>query len=269
MSTAKEQLEALDKAEIIDLYLALEVAFGNAQNAVRHADKMALLGEMSGNMAHEINNPLLVLTGYISKLTTYLSEAPVDPVKAAKALERIDSMTKRIQYIVKGLLKFSRNEQQLDFAAEKLQTIFDDTIILCKHKLKRACVDLTVDPFPEDLEIVCAQIQVSQVLLNLLSNAHDAIKDQENPWIRIGVSPSPTTLTITVTDSGYGIPEAIQKNIFERGFTTKGVGVGTGLGLALCAEFIEAHGGRLYVDNNKPNTTFVIEIPKNPASKAS
>lgn len=291
MASSKKELKALKKDELIDRVLKLEkdldlqrvsnaltVVDKNmteeqlkiANNVKDSTEKMALLGEMSGNMAHEINNPLLVLNGYISKLKRYMEHGEEDRQKIDKAIERIDSMTKRIQFIIKGLLKFSRGESKsLDFGLTKVSSIIEDTVVLCDHKIKRAGITLTISDIPQELEVECAQIQISQVLLNLFSNAHDAIISLENPWITVEVYDLGETVKIQLTDCGKGIPLDTQKKLFERGFTTKAIGLGTGLGLALSKELISAHGGSLEIDNQCENTRFIILLPKVQAHRAS
>ena len=284
MPSSTKELEALSKEDLIKKVREVERAAESqkvsnsldmlekneakeqlklAAQYKENTEKMALLGEMSGNMAHEINNPLLVLNGYVGKLKKYMLEESPDRAKMEKAVERVDSMAKRIQFIIKGILKFSRsNTNEMDFTSEKIKVILDDTIVLCDHKLKRACIKLNVEDFDEDLEIECAQIQVSQVILNLLGNSHDAIKDMKDPWINIKVEDLGDNIKIQLTDCGKGIPMHVQQKLFDRGFTTKGIGVGTGLGLALSRDLIEAHNGSLAIDNNSENTRFVIILPK-------
>ena len=240
------------------------------QNRALSAEKMALLGEMSGNMAHEINNPLLVLSGYAAKIRKFHTQGAPDPQKMDKAIERVESMAKRIQKIIKGLLRFSRADATLLPEMANVADIVEETLVICEHKFKRSGVKFEVPEIDKNLNLFCESVPISQVILNLLGNAHDAIEQMNDPWIKLEVIETTDHVTFRVTDSGPGIPPDVQENIFKKFFTTKAVGKGTGLGLALCGEIVAKHQGRFSIDNNVKNTCFVVEIPKNiKQSKAS
>ena len=105
-------------------------------------------------------------------------------------------------------------------------------------------------------------LQMSQVVINLLTNDFDAIEKTSNPWVEISVSKSTeNVLILKIKDSGLGIPKEIQSKIFQPFFTTKEVGKGAGLGWSLCSSIVQRHGGTLTLDNNCPNTCFVIRLP--------
>lgn len=284
----RAQLEKLSQSELIDKVIETERELGRHKvvslldtmekneavekmkgliGQMEHADKMALLGEISGNMAHEINNPLLVLTGYIGKLSRYVEQNDLELEKVAKATERINAMTKRIQFIVKGMLKFSRGDSVLDYVEEKVQTLVEDTIVLIESKMKTNGVDFTVEEFEKELKIDCSPVQLTQVFLNLLGNACDAVSNHDEPWVRFTVSSMGEWIEFRVVDSGKGIAKSTQDSLFKRGFTTKKIGKGTGLGLSISSEIVRAHGGELFVDDSCANTTFVVKVPKNKISR--
>ena len=108
----------------------------------------------------------------------------------------------------------------------------------------------------------CRATQISQVLLNLLNNACDAIRDLPEKWIRIGYEESVAGFELSVTDSGTGIDRAILDKLFQPFFTTKGVNVGTGLGLSISKGIAESHGGSLEYDSSCPNTRFILSLPR-------
>ena len=118
--------------------------------------------------------------------------------------------------------------------------------------------------------MIHAQVtQISQVLLNLIHNAYDAIEKEKIRWIELCAKETAENIEISVTDSGPGIPEAIRHKILEPFFTTKAVGKGTGLGLSISARLIKSHQGQLFVDATSKNTKFVILLPKTlPASNS-
>lgn len=103
--------------------------------------------------------------------------------------------------------------------------------------------------------------QISQVLLNLLSNAIDAVEKSNEKWIELRGFTRDHSVFITVTDSGKGIPPVVASRLMEPFFTTKEVGKGTGLGLSISKRIIEEYRGQLYYDTSSPQTRFVIELP--------
>jgi two-component system sensor histidine kinase DctS len=114
----------------------------------------------------------------------------------------------------------------------------------------------------------CRAVQISQVLLNLINNACDAISSLNEKWILINAIERNNLIEISVTNSGPKIPAHIREKLMQPFFTTKEVGMGTGLGLSLSKTIAEAHGGRLYLDLGAENTRFVLELPKiSPARK--
>ena len=107
---------------------------------------------------------------------------------------------------------------------------------------------------------------MSQVILNLLNNAFDAIENKDEKWVEVQTLQNKNWVEIRVSDCGHGIPKEIQDKILQPFFTTKEVGKGTGLGLSISKGIIESHGGDLTIDNEAKNTTFVARIPLEEAS---
>jgi C4-dicarboxylate-specific signal transduction histidine kinase len=108
-------------------------------------------------------------------------------------------------------------------------------------------------------------VQISQILLNLLSNAFDAVENQSLRWVRMGAEADDQQVRITVTDSGPGVPPDLESRIMEPFFTTKDVGKGTGLGLSVSKGNAEAHGGSLALDRTSLDTCFVLTLRRAPA----
>tara|TARA_B100001094_G_C18176856_1_gene798388 strand:- start:1379 stop:2230 length:852 start_codon:yes stop_codon:yes gene_type:complete len=261
-------LQAEEKLAVVDGESMLS-AIGSLQDRIMHADKWALLGEMSGNLAHEINNPLLVLVGYANKLRKFHENGEADSEKISKAIERVESMAHRIQKIMKGLLRFARSDSVLEFEKVYVSDLVNETTVVCEQKFKRSGVALKSTPIPEGLSLKCAGVPLSQVLLNLLGNGHDAVEGTEDPWISLEVEHTSEAVIFRVIDSGDGIPLDVQKKIFQKFYTTKSFGKGTGIGLALCAEIVGKHGGKLFIDSNYKNTCFTVEIPKDIKTQAA
>jgi signal transduction histidine kinase len=130
------------------------------------------------------------------------------------------------------------------------------------EKLKNRDIQLIYNPPAHSVILNCQEVQISQVLLNLIQNAVDAIEAQTTKkWIKLEILPVSNTCQIRVTDSGLGIPISLQDKILQPFFTTKDIGKGTGLGLSISSSIVREHGGQFFYDKDSPNTSFVIEIP--------
>jgi signal transduction histidine kinase len=114
----------------------------------------------------------------------------------------------------------------------------------------------------ENLTIQCRPSEISQVLLNLLNNAFDAVEDLPQRWVKIDVKEVDDQVNLTVTDSGQGIDVALRDKIMQPFFTTKPVGKGTGLGLSISSGIVESHHGKFVLDPKSPFTSFQMTLPK-------
>jgi C4-dicarboxylate-specific signal transduction histidine kinase len=226
------------------------------------ASKMATLGELSAGVAHEINNPVSTIS-LISEIIKRLSRTgKLSPEELATQLARLDLCLKRISKIVSELQAFSRDATQDGFLQASIKTIVEETLDLCQARLMRSRIKLQVDEIDPTWSIECRESQISQVLLNLLSNAHDAVQGTEKAWIALSVKELGEHFEISVTDSGHGIPESIAQKVMKPFFTTKPLGKGTGLGLSISSNIMIDHHGELRVDTTSANTRFVMTLPK-------
>lgn len=227
--------------------------------------KMASLGEMASGIAHEINNPLAIISAKSEFLQRQMAAGVVDTEKFVTHLNDIVKTTQRIARIIKGLRTFSRDATQDPAFRHSLKAIATDTISLCIERLKTHDIELRVD-VPDDLFILARPAQISQVLLNLLNNAHDAIYNLQERWIELRAArmTEKGMIRITVTDSGAGIDAKVAARIMEPFYTTKSVGEGTGLGLSVSSGLIQSHGGRLWYNSESKNTQFEIDLPEAP-----
>jgi PAS domain S-box-containing protein len=225
--------------------------------------KMSSLGEMAAGIAHEVNNPLTIINLLATQLRERIKHGnPVSTEEMVDRLTRIEKTTERIARIVNGLRTFSRDGTSDPIQTTKLETIITDTLNLCTERFKGHSVHLSIGEIPDDLAIECKPIQISQVLLNLLNNAFDAVSTLEERWVRVEIIDRDSRILIKVTDSGQGIQSEVANRLFQPFFTTKEAGKGTGLGLSISRGIVEDHAGTLSVDATKKNTCFVIDIPK-------
>ncbi len=226
------------------------------------AAKMSSLGEMAGGVAHEINNPLTIILGKTQILKQLALLGELRPQDITDACAKIDATVGRIAKIISGLKSFARDGSLDPFEKANLGHILRETLSFCEERFRNNRVPLTVKPFDENLELDCRSVQISQVLLNLLNNAFDAVVKDPDPWVQLEVKYDQHFLEITVEDSGSGIPGPIREKIMQPFFTTKESGKGTGLGLSLSQALIESHQGTLDLDSSAKNTRFRIRVPK-------
>jgi len=234
----------------------------DAEAKLVNSAKMSVLGEMAGGIAHEINTPLGVIMLVIGQVQDLLLEQPINVDVLLKLTARIEKTTRKIGEIVQGLRTFSRDSGRDNFETKSLKEIIDSTLNLCAEKFKYSDVALTIESIPENLMIECRASQLSQVFLNLLNNACDAVEKRNEKWIKVSVQQNEKFVKIRVMDSGPGIPIEVRDKLFQPFFTTKDIGKGTGLGLSISKGLIEAHHGSLLIDSNSVNTCFEIEVPK-------
>ena len=232
-----------------------------AQQQLVEASKLSALGQMAGGVAHEINNPLAIISCNGNMLKELLLEGDLEKNMALKITEKILATTDRIAKIIVGLKAFSREGQTDLFSPTSLKGIVDNTVALCFEKFKFHGINIRVELPEEDVTINCRAVQISQVLLNLLSNAFDAAQKGSEKWVAINFKNMGDLVEIEVLDSGPGVKPEIQSKIFQPFFTTKDFGHGTGLGLSVSLGVVMDHGGKLSLDSKASNTRFVICLP--------
>jgi len=229
------------------------------QMVTANSSRLASLGEMAAGVAHEVNNPLAIIMGKIDTLKRQLPNDTPASLALRKDLDRILNASSRIAKIVGGLRTFSRDGSNDDFQPESLRQIVSETLALCKERFLQNGIDLVTAEVP-DIRAYCRATQISQVLLNLLNNAFDAVMECSVRKIEISFTVDLEVITIHVKDSGSGIKPEIQQKIMQPFFTTKPVGKGTGLGLSISKSIIEQHGGALLLKSNEQGSTFSFSL---------
>jgi signal transduction histidine kinase len=222
-------------------------------------EKLSAMGQLLAGVAHELNNPLAVVTGqaHLMKLETEGSPLARRAEKLAKAAERCVR-------IVRNFLALARDRAP-ERTAVDLNGVVREAIELLAYELRTDNVEVRLE-LADDLPRLWADPhQLVQVLVNLIANAHQAMRHTAGPRaisVTSGVEPPSGWIRLILTDTGPGIRPEIQPRIFEPFFTTKPPGQGTGLGLSLSAGIIEDHGGRIRVQGEVgEGATFVIELP--------
>jgi len=248
-------------AEVVERKKAQEI-IEQQQAQMISTSKLLALGEMAGSMAHEINNPLSIIQGYSQMLRQLISAEPIDLERISVVSEKIETTTERIAEIVSGLRTFSRDGSNDDFTSSDLNKIIVETFSLCQEKLKQYGIKVEMVLLKEEIGIMCRSVQISQVILNLLNNAFDAIEGKSDSWIRIESFLHKTQAEVRITNSGPLIEPSVKLKLFQPFFTTKDIGKGTGLGLSVSRGIVQNHGGQLFIDEESKNTCFVVKLPR-------
>jgi two-component system, LuxR family, sensor histidine kinase DctS len=223
--------------------------------------KMSALGEMASGMAHEINNPLAILKGNISVLRLEANAEKLAKDSIIRFLDKQDRTVDRIAQIITGLRSFSRDHSQSEFQSFSIQEMILQTLTFCEARFQNNGVEFKHELPERGLKVRGRETQLSQAILNLLNNAFDAVAGTPGAWIKLAINTEGARIRLSLKNSGPLISSELRDRIMEPFFTTKEVGKGMGLGLSISKGIVEMHGGRLYLDSEATETTFVIELP--------
>lgn len=233
-----------------------------SQGHVHHANKLASLGEMASGMAHEINSPIQTINLIAQRVQLQLKKnMSADDIDSS--MQKITDSVKKISEIINSLRMVSRDSTGDDFTETTISDLVKDVLNMTEERFKINNIqfDVIYHHISEDLPLQCQRLQISQVLINLVNNAYDAIQTMENRWIHIDIEKISDIIQFSVTDSGMGISNEIADRVFDPMFTTKEIGKGTGLGLSISHDIVSKHNGKLYIDLESNNTRFVMELP--------
>ncbi|MEJ2223022.1 MAG: PAS domain S-box protein [Desulfobacterales bacterium] len=235
--------------------LEMERALRRTQEQLLQSEKLAAMGRLTSQIAHELNNPLYGIMNTLELLKTEI--APES--KRRKVLEMALSETVRLSDLLRKMLSFSKPDQAEKQAVD-LNTVLDEILLLHEKQLQENDIKIKTT-FAEALpQINASKDQLRQVFLNLVANARDAMPD--GGTLSVTTASDAENVRIEIADSGTGIKQEHLKKIFDSFFTTKDSVKGVGLGLSVCYGFIKDHGGDIKVKSKvNSGTTFTITFP--------
>lgn len=254
----------------------------STQTQLIQQEKLASLGALTAGIAHEIKNPLNFVNNF-SELSTELVDEFIQTTDETERqeigadlklnLQKINEHGKRADSIVKNMLQHSRSgsgEKQLT----DINQICEEYFNLAFHGKRATDANFNCEMVKQlDInlpKINCVIQDISRVILNLINNAFDAVRERElesktaqyKPSVKLTTLQINNTISISISDNGKGIPPHIKEKIFEPFFTTKPAGQGTGLGLSLSYDIVKAHGGEMKLETKEgEGSEFVIQLP--------
>jgi signal transduction histidine kinase len=252
-------------------------------DALSHTQRLAGIGILTAGVAHELVTPISIITNVCSNMRTEIDDGDLPETEnLTRYVEMLENSVWRCARIVGVLRDYTFDEAQ-HMAVTELNAIIGDAMVLLRHQFRSEFrIEFEMDLDDSLKSIVCDHNRMTQVLINLLINARDAM-DPDGGTIRIKTWPilpdnqphllPPDTLSngdtavaayaISVRDTGHGIDPAVKDKIFDPFFTTKPNGKGTGLGLFLAKQIVRQHNGRIWAVNNpEGGATFTVVLPR-------
>ena len=210
------------------------------------AGKLAGLGQMSAALSHEFNQPLAAAKTYADSAALLIERGRSD--EASDNIRRISGLVDRMAAISKHLRNFARKPNE-KLGPVPVEEVVRDTMEIVSVRLKAAAASIDIDLGDAPLVVRAGSVRLQQVLVNIISNAADAVEGLDDRTIRLRARREDGKVVLTISDRGPGIPPAIAERIFDPFFSTKGVGKGLGLGLSISYNIIKDFGGSLVATN--------------------
>ena len=234
----------------------------DSHNRLLLSDKMASIGLLTAGIAHEINNPLFVITGYLNVLKDSLKIGEVSVEELEEIAEKLDTASKSIVKLVSGIKTFARIDETAPVPID-LNSAIKESLNLVAFLYKQENIKLK-ENLVGDSPLILGNIgKLQQVLMNLFSNAKDAMESSTTKIISVETREQGGRVIIEVSDTGCGIAPDQLKRVFSRAYTTKPVGKGSGMGLDLVRKLVKGMHGSIVVESELDRgTTFRFDFPK-------
>ena len=238
----------------------LKKELGKQKHQLLESAKFHSLGQMASNLAHDINNPLFTIQGKLHQIRNLFSHDQLDLGKCDHIIEEVESTILRLSQMVKGISTFARQGNQDQMVSVSADELIRGIVLLGSDRIVQSGItfDLKV---ASDIRVICYPSYISQVLINLLNNAIDALENSETKLIQVEAFATEQWIEIHIKDSGPGVEPRIESKIFDAFYTTKKYGKGTGLGLSISKGLVETHEGMLKYQRVNNMTDFTVYLP--------
>ncbi|WP_422828173.1 sensor histidine kinase [Thalassococcus sp. BH17M4-6] len=248
---------------------AAEAELRDTQTQLVQAGKLAALGQMSAALSHELNQPLAGIKSYAENAMRYLDRQRFEEV--GTNLSHISAMIDRVASISAHLRNFARRPGD-KLSAIAVSEVIAEAVELVQPHTRRHSAEIVFDPPETEIWAIGERLRLQQVIVNLLTNAIDAMRDQARRVVEITVSDRDGHIELRIRDHGTGLPANAEEHIFEPFFTTKEIGSGMGLGLSISFNIVEDFGGSLSASNHPDGgAVFIVTLKKAdvPAGRAA
>ncbi|KOF19562.1 histidine kinase [Ensifer adhaerens] len=223
------------------------------------AGKLAGLGQMSAALSHEFNQPLAAAKTYADSAALLIERGRAE--EASDNIRRISGLVDRMAAISRHLRNFARKPNE-KLGPVLIEDVVRDTMEIVAVRLKAAAAEIDIDLGDVPLVVRAGSVRLQQVLVNVISNAADAVEGLDDRRIRLRARSEGDKVVLAISDRGPGVPAAIAERIFDPFFSTKGVGKGLGLGLSISYNIVKDFGGSLIATNlAEGGAEFRIELP--------
>jgi len=235
--------------------LRIERELQKMQEALLQSEKLAAMGRLTSQIAHELNNPIY---GIMNTLELLKTEIPPES-KRRKILELSLSEIQRLSEMLRNMLSFSKPEEEARKRIN-LNDLLEGILLMMERQLRESNIRVVSELDHKIPEVMASTNQMRQVMLNMFKNAKEAMPNGGTLTVR--TAKEDQKVSVHIQDTGVGIPEEIRNKIFEAFFTTKQKVKGVGLGLSVCYGIIKDHGGDIKVESQEgKGTTFAISLP--------
>ncbi|MCB0415186.1 MAG: GHKL domain-containing protein, partial [Bdellovibrionales bacterium] len=227
------------------------------------SNQMNTLSGMAAGVAHEVNNPLAIISSTAQVVVQIITMGKIEEKKEQiiRYMNKIDGSVTRIAKIVHGLRILAKDERDDLLVNIDIKNLIDETLMLFREQCIEKNIEIKWRLRDVAIYITAREAMLKQVILNLIENSLDAVDSLPIRWIEFEIVNTENELLIYFTDSGYGISEKMQKRIFDPFFTSKQVKSTAGIGLSICRTIMNKHGGNLEYVNMRVHTTFLLRFP--------
>jgi len=241
--------------------LKMEERLREAQQQLLQSEKLAAMGRLTSQVAHELNNPIY---GIMNTLELLKTEIPSDS-KRRRILDLSLSETQRLSEMLHSMLSFSKPQEEVRRKID-INRLTEDILLFLEKQLRESNIKIKTKLKQKISHIIASPNQIRQVILNIATNAKEAMP--KGGTLTVETLSKDNQIVIKIRDTGVGIPGEIRDKIFDAFFTTKQKIKGVGLGLSVCYGIIKDHGGDIRVKSKTgEGTTFSIILPQKPSFK--